>query len=44
MVLARVPPQLAAHLREIGLAERLNISSDEQAGRPQTPDAPGLPG
>jgi anti-anti-sigma factor len=44
MVLARVPPQLAAHLREIGLAERLNISGDEQAGRPQTPDAPGLPG
>ena len=32
MVLARVPSQFAAHLRETGLAERLSISADEQPG------------
>jgi anti-anti-sigma factor len=50
MVLARVPTQLAAHLRETGLAERLNISAGEQAGRAEAqdgleaPDQPGAPG
>jgi anti-anti-sigma factor len=49
MVLARVPPQLAAHLRETGLAERLNISGDEPEARdlleaPDQPDAPGRSG
>jgi anti-anti-sigma factor len=38
MVLTRVPSQLAAHLRETGLADRLNISADRQRGRPQAPE------
>jgi anti-anti-sigma factor len=44
MVLARVPSQLAAHLRETGLAERLNISADGQRGRPEAPDQTDAPG
>jgi anti-anti-sigma factor len=44
MVLARVPSQLAAHLRETGLAERLNISADQQPGRLEAPDQPDPPG
>jgi len=44
MVLARVPSQLAAHLRETGLTDRLNISADEQRGRPEAPDQTDAPG
>jgi anti-anti-sigma factor len=44
MVLTRVPSQLAAHLRETGLADRLNISADRQRGRPEAPEQTDAPG
>jgi anti-anti-sigma factor len=44
MVLVRVPSQLAAHLRDTGLAERLNISADGQRGRPEAPEQTDAPG
>jgi anti-anti-sigma factor len=44
MVLTRVPSQLAAHLRETGLADRLNISADRQGGRPEAPEQTDAPG